>query len=231
MIKQNFTEIDNGVKEYFKSLKSFKSLRKSEERALLKDYLENGNLSSRNKLINSNLKYACTLANSYRGRGVDFSELISEANSGLIESIDKFDTKQNVKLITYAKWWIMQRLNAYIANKYKHSGDELPTDHQEQTCDDDENISDKTNNTSYEQFVTDEIDSEKNNADKKRFIYSLLENLDEREREIIELYFGLDGSYNTLETIGDMYGITKERTRQIIEKTLIKLRSYAMLVE
>lgn len=231
MIKQNFAEIDNGVKEYFKTLRNFKSLKKSEERALLKDYLENGNLSSRNKLINSNLKYACTLANSYRGRGVDFSELISEANSGLIESIDKFDTKQNVKLITYAKWWIMQRLNAYIANKYKHSGDELPTDHQEQTCDDDENICDKTNNTSYEQFVTDEIDSEKNNADKKRFIYSLLENLDEREREIIELYFGLDGSNNTLETIGGMYGITKERTRQIIEKSLIKLRSYAMLVE
>ena len=61
-------------------------------------HLENGNLSSRNKLINSNLKYACSLANSYRGRGVDFSELISEANSGLIESIDRFDTKQNVKL-------------------------------------------------------------------------------------------------------------------------------------
>lgn len=230
MIKQNFAEIDNGVKEYFKSLKSFKSLRKSEERALLKDYLENGNLSSRNKLINSNLKYACTLANNYRGRGVDFSELISEANSGLIESIDKFDTKQNVKLITYAKWWIMQRLNAYIANKYKHSGDELPTDHQEQT-NDDEIVSDKTNNSSYEQFAIDEIDTEKNNADKKRLVYSLLEHLDEREREIVELYFGLDGSNNTLETIGDLYGITKERTRQIIEKSLTKLRSHAILID
>lgn len=231
MIKQNFTEIDNGVKDYFKNLKNFKTLRKSEERALLKDYLENGNLSSRNRLINSNLKYACSLANSYRGRGVDFSELISEANCGLIESIDRFDTKQNVKLITYAKWWIMQRLNAYIANKYKHSGDDLPTDHQEQVSEDEDSIGDKTNNTSCEQFIIDEIDSDKNNEDKKRFVYSLLENLDEREREIIELYFGLDGSNNTLEDIGNSYGITKERTRQIIEKTLTKLRSYAILID
>jgi len=46
-----------------------------------------------------------------------------------------------------------------------------------------------------------------------------------REREIIELYFGLNGTPLTLEEIGDEYGLTKERIRQIKEKSLRKLRN------
>jgi RNA polymerase primary sigma factor len=49
--------------------------------------------------------------------------------------------------------------------------------------------------------------------------------LSERERKIIEMYFGTDGSSMTLEQIGDEYGLTKERIRQIKEKALRKLKN------
>jgi RNA polymerase primary sigma factor len=49
--------------------------------------------------------------------------------------------------------------------------------------------------------------------------------LSERERKIIEMYFGMDGSSMTLEQIGDEYGLTKERIRQIKEKALRKLKN------
>ena len=42
--------------------------------------------------------------------------------------------------------------------------------------------------------------------------------LNERERKIIQMYFGMDGKSMTLEQIGDEYGLTKERIRQIKEK-------------
>jgi RNA polymerase primary sigma factor len=55
----------------------------------------------------------------------------------------------------------------------------------------------------------------------------MLDSLDERERVIIEDYFGLSGSNRTLEDIGTDFELTKERVRQIKEKGLRKLRNEA----
>ena len=52
-----------------------------------------------------------------------------------------------------------------------------------------------------------------------------LDVLSEREKRIIYMYFGIDGSPMTLEQIGEEYSLTKERIRQIKEKSLRKLRS------
>ena len=49
--------------------------------------------------------------------------------------------------------------------------------------------------------------------------------LDERERIIIEDYYGLSGSTRTLEDIGNDFNLTKERVRQIKEKAIRKLRN------
>jgi RNA polymerase primary sigma factor len=56
-------------------------------------------------------------------------------------------------------------------------------------------------------------------------IEEALETLDDREQEVIRLYFGLDGTPKmTLEEIGSKFGLTRERIRQIKEKALGKLR-------
>jgi RNA polymerase primary sigma factor len=49
--------------------------------------------------------------------------------------------------------------------------------------------------------------------------------LSERERDIISMYFGLDGQPMTLEQIGEEYGLTKERIRQVKQKSLRRLRA------
>jgi RNA polymerase primary sigma factor len=56
-------------------------------------------------------------------------------------------------------------------------------------------------------------------------LMGMLDVLDERERIIIEDYFGLSGSNRTLEDIGSDFDLTKERVRQIKEKALRKLRN------
>ena len=58
----------------------------------------------------------------------------------------------------------------------------------------------------------------------KNELENILSSLSPRERNIIEMYFGLNGTALTLEEIGDEYGLTKERIRQVKAKALRKLR-------
>ena len=51
-----------------------------------------------------------------------------------------------------------------------------------------------------------------------------LQRLNERERNIIEAFFGINQPEMTLEEIGDKYGLTRERVRQIKEKAIRRLR-------
>ena len=63
-------------------------------------------------------------------------------------------------------------------------------------------------------------------------IENLLNVLDDRERDMINMYYGrLYGEPYTLDEIGEKYGLTKERVRQIIEKAFKKIRSEAILVD
>ena len=58
-----------------------------------------------------------------------------------------------------------------------------------------------------------------------------MKSLDTREKEIIERYYGLNYTPQTLQEIGEIFNLTKERVRQIKEKALRKLRndSYSLL--
>ena len=59
----------------------------------------------------------------------------------------------------------------------------------------------------------------------KKELEKTLSILSEREKTIINMYFGIDGHSMTLEQIGDEFGLTKERIRQIKEKALRKLKN------
>lgn len=224
--KNSFLDLDDCVNQYLKNLKNYKVLSRKEERYFIEDYKINGNINSRNMVIQCNLKYACSLANKYRGKGVEFSELIAEANDGLMEAIEKFDLSQETKFITYAKWWIIQRLISSINNNYKHSGYELPTDRNNQENEDDENY--EQNKNDYDNLIIDEIDEVQNKYDKKYYVNTLLNLLTERERDIICRYYGLYGKKENLYNISDSYNLTSERIRQIMEGGMRKIRSYAL---
>ena len=72
-------------------------------------------------------------------------------------------------------------------------------------------------NLSPEEFATNEM--------LKDEISQVLETLTEREEKVIRLRFGLeDGKPRTLEEVGQMFGVTRERIRQIEAKALRKLR-------
>jgi RNA polymerase primary sigma factor len=71
--------------------------------------------------------------------------------------------------------------------------------------------------------MPDEVFNSKDQLKAK--LITLLNVLDEREKVIVEDYFGLTGTPRTLEDIGGDFNLTKERVRQIKEKALRKLRN------
>lgn len=236
-MEPSYLEIDDGMKKYFKSLKHFKTLRKDEEHKLIEAYQKRKDNSARNKLIESNLKYTCKLANKYRGYGVSFDELIAEANDGLIEAIENFDLSQDVKLITYSKWKSIQKMEKAINDKLKTQGDSI------------DDIKYKDFLGTNENFIYDDNMPKDIDVDIQKVLNVLMEKLSGREKDMILKYFGIgenskkvlkydaDGNYEVistgynLEEIGKEYGLTKERVRQIIEKSLTKLRSEAMMID
>ena len=225
-------EIDETVKQYFDSLKDIKPLSKKEEKDLMRRYRLNNDLSARNKLITCNLRYACKMATSYRNRGVSFSDLISEANSGLIEAIERFDMSKDVKLISYSKWWIMQKMQNAIDRRNKLPETEIPEERDAPIMDDDEIVANEGRvMTKDDAFIIDEERSE-DERETLEFVEEILRCLNERETDMINMYFGRCGyKQNTLDEIGKKYNLTKERSRQIIEGAFKKLRTKSMLVD
>lgn len=221
----NTEDIDEGMKKYFKSLKHFNPLKKDEERKLLEQYKKHKDISARNKLIEANLKYACKLANTYRGRGLTFNELVTEANDGLMEGIERFDMKQDVRLISYARWWMVQRIqDALQEKKTLETQDYLDSD--------DYNEDDVMTIKSRTSYLYDDSVDDDYAEDTDELLDTLLEKLSEREYDMISLYFGVNGrSKKTLDEIGKIYKLTKERVRQIIEKAILKVKSEALLVD
>ena len=76
-----------------------------------------GDAAGRRRLILGNLRLVVFIARRYRGRGLDFLDLISEGNLGLITATDRFDPERGFRFSTYAAWWIRQSILRGIADQ------------------------------------------------------------------------------------------------------------------
>lgn len=229
MSNEQELDINECVQQYLTSLKNFKPLKKEEERQLLLAYKLRNDLNARNKLIESNLKYACKLANGFRNKGLSFGELISEANSGLLDAIEKYDIQQDVKLISYSKWWIIQRMQSALEKQNRIIREDLPLEYNDDVDFCDESID---NDSFYiNLFITENEQNVKDKND-KYLVDRITSQISEREKDMIYRYYGINQKEkSTLEDIGKIYGLTRERVRQIIDKAITKMRSEAMLIE
>ena len=109
---------DSLVTAYLKEIGGFRVLSHQEEINLF-ERLKNGDNNARDLIIKHNLKLVVSFAKKRVNQGLDFMDLISEGNMGLIKAIDRFDYTKGYKFSTYASWWIRQSIDRGITDKGK----------------------------------------------------------------------------------------------------------------
>lgn len=228
--------------EIFESLNK-KDITKSEKQKLL------------NELVVKNLRFVISVAKIYQNQGLDLLDLVSEGNIGLMKAAERFDPTSGHKFISYAVWWIKQSIMASLNENARtiRIPSNLVQEAQKQKKED--NVEDEMflrneddhlgMNLPYCIGLYNEINEEgdelidvipNKNAESpdnilnspeeiKKKVNLMLNILDEREKTIIEKYYGLTGVECNLEDLGEEFGCTKERIRQLRDKAIKKLRN------
>lgn len=103
---------------YFSELKSIKPVNKKEYAELWKK-AKKGNKVAVNRLIELNYCLVIPIAKRFSKKGVDFMDLVSDGNMGLVRAVEKFDLSKNVRFSTYATYWIEQFIRKSIEDNSK----------------------------------------------------------------------------------------------------------------
>jgi len=110
------TETGEALDLFMRDIRRYPLLTKQEEVDLARR-VEQGDLSAKERMINSNLRLVVSVAKRYQGHELPLSDLIQEGMLGLIRAAEKFDYRKGFKFSTYATFWIRQAIQRGLANK------------------------------------------------------------------------------------------------------------------
>src|SRR5918999_1223932 len=239
--------------QYLNEVSTYPLLKGNEEQ-LVARRIRAGDQDALQELVKRNLRFVISVAKKYQNRGLPLIDLIGEGNVGLLTAARKFDPDQGVKFISYAVWWIRQAILSALARQGRTVRVPLNrTADLSRIIKASEILRQKLNrepspeelsqltglsvdvvqslaalNTSDVRFDADEMPDTEEEA-MNRFltdeIEQALNTLPPRDAKVLRLYFGLEGGReHTLEEIGSMLGVTRERVRQLRDRALKRLR-------
>src|SRR5215470_14349118 len=107
----------NPLTTYLSEINKYLLLTVDEEQKLARRF-KRGDLQAGHKLVTSNLRFVVKVAYEYRSYGIKMSDLIQEGNIGLMKAVQKFDPNKQIRLISYAVWWIRAYIQNYILKSW-----------------------------------------------------------------------------------------------------------------
>lgn len=191
-----------------------------EEESVLMNRLINGDESVRQTLIVRNIRLVVYIARKFESTGIGLEDIISIGTIGLIKAVNTFDAKKNIKLATYASRCIENEILMYF-RKTSHSRQEISLDEPLNTdWDGNELLLSDVLGTDTE-LIYKEIE----NGVERNLLSEAVQNLPEREREIICMRFGLFGKTElTQKQVADTLGISQSYISRLEKRIINKLK-------
>jgi len=170
----------------------------------------------KNEIIRANLRLVVAMTKRYARSREPLFELVSDGNISLMRAVEKFDYARGARFSTYATCAIIKNFTQTVSKEYRDRSRFR-------------NAADKVFQSMPDQRTNQQTE-EAAQIRRKDEVAELLEQLDDREREIIHYRFGLDSSREpmTLKEVGSVLGVSKERIRQLATRAIAKLRHAAM---
>ena len=171
-------------------------------------------------LIEHNLRLVVYIAKRFENTGTGIEDLVSIGTIGLIKAINTFNPEKNIKLATYASRCIENEILMYI-RKFSGTRAEISIDEPLNTDWDGNELLLSDILGSDEDSVVDEIEA----MEERERIRRAVADLDPREREIIELRYGMAGHKElTQKEVADRLGISQSYISRLEKKIISRLR-------
>lgn len=199
---------------------SFPPALSAKEEAELLVKMAEGDKAAKNKLIEHNLRLVAHVIKKYDSNHCDQDDLISIGTIGLIKAVSTFKPDKGIRLATYAARCIENEILMYFRAGKKsandvHFSDPIDTDKDGNALTLIDVVADDIN-------IADDIDK-KLKIERMRVLLDTV--LDEREREIVRLRYGLDGEEElTQKKVAAKLGISRSYVSRIEKSALSKLR-------
>lgn len=188
-----------------------------------------------NQLVSSNLNFVKSIANDYCGKGVDFDDLVSEGYMAMVQAAQKFDTSRGTSFVSYAAPFIRKAMAKTTeeqvgACRIPKSERKFNRNATKSAVSIDAPLSENTHYTLLDILANKDALMADDNAIFQQMLTDLhqcLQVLDEREKEVIQKFYGIDKPHITLAEIGEDMSLKRERVRQIRDKALRKIAKNA----
>ena len=195
-----------------------------EENENLKLMMED-NKDAKNCLIEHNLRLVVYIARKFDNTGINVEDLISIGTIGLIKAINTFKMDKNIKLATYASRCIENEILMYLRRTTKTKTEVSIDEPLNVDWDGNELLLSDILGTDVDVIyrdIEDEVD--------RQLLNTAISKLNRRERDIIELRFGLknNGIEKTQKEVADMMGISQSYISRLEKKIISRLRKEIM---
>lgn len=219
LFKVNFLDVESIVNYMFTAESLPEPLNIEQETELVIAFQNNNDISAKSQLIEHNLRLVMYIAKRFENNKLDMQDLVSVGSIGLIKAVDSYKLDKNIKLATYASRCIENEILMYLRKANKSINDLSLDEHL--TGEDD------GNNLSLGEIIPDEklVYDEVELKDQKSYLLKAIDELNEREKQIMCMRYGLNGCDElTQKEVADTMNISQSYISRLEKKILSKLK-------